>query len=168
MTIQKMKIWAILGFALLSAACTATSEVKQIKAQSLAVTPGEAVVLTVVAPPQTEGAQVAGKVRDQLFGKLVSRGKFSQVLAKESPQGKYALKVIIDDVATVSVGVRIIAGVFAGGDELSATVELTDTASGEVQKSFIVKAEAAATWLSSEYGVDSAVGVLTDRIIQNL
>lgn len=98
----------------------------------------------------------------------MSRGKFSQVLAENSTAGKYALKVTVDDVATVSVGVRILAGVLAGGDELSATVELTDTVSGEVQKSFVVKAEAAATWMSSEYGVDSAVNVLTDRIIQNL
>lgn len=67
MTFGNMKIGAVLGFALFAAACSATSEVKQIKAQPQSVTPGEAVVLAVVAPPQPEGAQVAGKVRDQLL-----------------------------------------------------------------------------------------------------
>lgn len=166
---RRRALGALLGVAALGlAACSTTSEVTALTPKTGTIPPQSIVALDVRnIDGDAEGAEVAGRVRDRLFGKIVSRGKFSQVVPKGSA-APYAMDVAISGVNKVSTGARIFAGVFAGGDELAATVTIRDASTNVVVNQFGVSTEAAAHWMSSDYGIDSAIEQLTDKVVEGI
>ncbi len=157
---------AAVAIVVVLAACTTQSEVNTLQTKTVEIAPTSVVALDVATSDDADAVEVAGHVRDQLFGKLVSRGIFLTVRPKDAPEAQYDMTVTVSNVEKVSVAARLFVGVFAGGDELTATVTMTDRATGNVINQFEVKTEAAAHWLSSEYGIDNAINQLTDQIVQ--
>lgn len=157
---------AILIAASLSA-CSAVATMTIEKPKTEAIPKDSSVALQVTSAPDTGAAAVIQQLRTELFGHLVADGIFRQVVNAPEP-GDYIMNVTVDHVRSVSQGARIMVGVFAGENKLTAHCEIKNaTTNAEVAK-FDVAGESASHPLSSENDMNSAIGKVVEQIIAAL
>lgn len=111
-----------------------------------------------------EYKEVGQRMKATLFGRLMSEGVFRQVL-QPGETGDYRMAVSLKSANKVSQGARILAGVFAGSNSLSASVELYENSTNSLVTAFLVQGESASHPLSSEAGLDYSVREAVDEIL---
>lgn len=178
MTAQTLLRYAFLaGSMVLLAACSSSSELTINKAISAPVDHEESIrlVINTKLPEDADedyrsnAAQVATRLRGELYSRLVFEGVFKQAYhVGQDNDAKYQLDVSINETDEVSQGARIFLGVFAGKNELALNVVLTDRSTNEVLTDFIVTGKSASHPLSSEDGMDDAIREAVDQIVLTL
>jgi hypothetical protein len=156
---------ALLGA--LVAGCSSSAKMTVQQPKSEPISSQSIVALDVTAPADEDSREVAQNVRAALFGRLVSEGLFSQVVAKDQP-ADYRMVVALSNVDVVSQGARIFLGVFAGSNDLTADVTLAKGTTIEPIAKFQVVGASAAHPLSSENDMDDAIKELVTKIVEAL
>jgi len=156
-----------LSVMLLASACSSsgTLAVKTPKAQ--AIPTGKVVALAVSSAADEDSKDAADRLRNDLFGRLVSEGLFKQVVQPGQP-ADYRLSMALSGVEEVSQTSRILFGVLAGSNELKVDGTLVDAANGKTVESFQVTGESASHPLSSENGIEDAVREAAAKTVQAL
>jgi hypothetical protein len=127
---------------------------------------GKVVALSVTAAEDEDSQDAAGRLQNELFGRLVTEGVFRQVVQSSQP-ADYRMTVALSGVEKVSQASRILFGVLAGSNELKADVTLVNTA-GKVVEKFTVTGESASHPLSDENGLSDAVREAASKTVQAL
>lgn len=150
------------------AGCSSSGNIETFQKKSAEIQPNSVVSLHVeTITANSSSSRVVEMLSDTLHGRLVSRNVFSSVV-RPSQFADYSLDVKLHDSNEVSQGARIILGVFAGSNSLSADVTLRDLRTRQVVSSFRVSGESAAHPLSSENGMEDAVREATSKIVEEL
>jgi hypothetical protein len=160
-----LAVLGLLGLMLLTACnSSGTLAVSTPKAEPLPS--GKVVALNVTSAEDEDSQDAAGRLRNDLFGRLVTEGVFKQVVQPGEP-ADYRMTVALSGVEEVSQASRILFGVFAGSNELKAAVTLVNGAGAVVEK-FTVTGESASHPLSSENGIEDAVREAATKTVQAL
>lgn len=162
-----LRLVAALSIVALVAACSSTGTLTVKQPKSASIPPGKTVVLAVTSPADEDSREAAQRMRSELFGRLVSEGVFKQVLAQDE-SADYAMDVRVGEVDEVSQGSRIFFGVFAGSNDVGASVAVRERPSDQVVTQFDVAGESASHPLSSEDDMDDAIREAVTRIIAAL
>jgi hypothetical protein len=164
---------ACLLLAVVVSACTSSGTLKLEHARTETIPPGRSVALWVkptVANDASEEArkeasEVADRLKNELFSRLVSEGIFSYVFQPGEP-ADYRLNVAVTQAEEVSQTARFWLGALAGRNELDAAVALYDEASGNLLTDFEVMGESAR--VLSRNDIEDAVHEAADKIISGL
>ena len=165
-----LKLVIALLIAGLVSACASSGKVTITQPKTQAISPGKTVSLSVkpgVADPKPIHQKASTRVRDALFGKLVSNSIFKAVVHAPEP-ADYSMDVKISGARQVSTGARIWLGVMAGSNNITLTVQVHNQATNQLITAFEVRGESAAHPLSSQAGLDDAVREAVDRLIDTL
>lgn len=172
MPFRPLKVSKILiAFAgvLLLAACSSSGTMQISKSNSETIVPGKTVVLTVT--PAISGnsssdsvVEVTTRLRSALFGRLQSEGVFKSVYHTGEP-ADYRMNVKVTEASEVSQGARLVFGVLAGSNKVSASVSLINLSNGASVIRLQASGESASHPFSTEAGLDDAVRELTTKII---
>ncbi|WP_395016237.1 DUF4410 domain-containing protein [Dongia sp.] len=147
-------------------ACNSSGTLAVATPKAEPIPPGKVVALSVTAAEDEDSQDAAGRLQNDLFGRLVTAGLFKQVVQAGQPSD-YRMTVALSGVDKVSQGARIFLGVFAGSNELKADVTLFNGTGGVVEK-FAVTGESASHPLSDENGLDDAVREAATKVVQAL
>jgi hypothetical protein len=128
---------------------------------------GKVVALSVTSAEDEDSRDAAGRLQNDLFGRLVTEGVFKQVVQAGQP-ADYRMTVALSGVEKVSQAARIFFGVLAGSNELTADVTLVSATSGAVVERFKVTGESASHPLSSENGIEDAIREAATKTVQAL
>jgi hypothetical protein len=160
---------AALGFVGLLAlsACNSSGTLAVSTPKSEALPAGKVVALSVTSAEDDDSRDAAGRLQNDLFGRLVTEGVFKQVVQAGQP-ADYRMTVALSGVEKVSQAARIFFGVLAGANELKADVTLVQGTSGAVVEKFTVTGESASHPLSDENGLDDAVREASTKTVQAL
>ena len=153
--------------AVLVAGCSSSGTLTMLQPKSQAIPPGKTVALSVQPDdpnPKPIYQEVAQRVRDGLFGKLVSNGLFKAVV-QPTESADYRMEVKVFGARRVSTGARIWLGVMAGSNSLALHVQVIDESTKLVVTAFDVKGSSASHPLSSEANLDDALREATDELI---
>lgn len=156
----------VVGFV---SACSSSGTLMVTQPKSQGIPPGQTASLSVepgAAELRPIHQEVATRVRDRLFGKLVAEGIFKAVVRVPEP-ADYSMDVKIRGARQVSGAARIWLGVMAGPNTLSLTVQVHDR-TNQLVVAFDVTGTSAAHPFSSQAGLDDAVREAVDRIVQAL
>ena len=99
---------------------------------------------------------VLSDLRAATLSQLQASGRFSKVTVVPEPTD-LIMTVDIDKYAKVTVGERILVGVFAGRNRIGANVKIAQASTNAVIKSYEANGESAAHPLSSESGISDAM-----------
>ena len=130
------------------------------------IPPGKVVALGITSAEDEDSRDAAGRLQNDLFGRLVTQGVFKQVVQAGQP-ADYRMAIALSGVEKVSQGARIFFGVLAGSNELKADVTLLNGA-GKVVEQFTVTGESASHPLSDENGLEDAVREAATKTVQAL
>jgi hypothetical protein len=156
----------LVGLLLLTACnSSGTLAVSTPKAEPLPA--GKVVALSVTSAEDEDSRDAAGRLQNDLFGRLVTEGVFKQVVQAGQP-ADYRMTVALSGVEKVSQAARIFLGVFAGSNELKADVNLVNAMSGTTLEKFTVTGESASHPLSDENGLEDAVREAATKTVQAL
>ena len=147
--------------------CSASGTLTMLHPKSQTIPPGKTVALSVqpdAANPKPIFQEVATRVRDSLYGKLVSNGLFKAVV-QPTESADYRMEVKVFGARQVSTGARIWLGVMAGSNSLALRVEVIDESTNLVVTAFEVAGSSASHPLSSEAGLDDALREATDKLV---
>lgn len=169
MTIRLRSGLAALGLVglLLLSACNSSGTLAVSTPKSEPIPAGKVVALNVTSAEDEDSRDAAGRLQNDLFGRLVTEGVFKQVVQAGQP-ADYRMTVALSDVEKVSQASRIFFGVLAGSNELKADVTLMQSTSGAVVEKFTVTGESASHPLSDENGLDDAVREAATKTVQAL
>jgi anti-anti-sigma regulatory factor len=151
---------------LLLTACNSSGTLAVSTPKAEPIPAGKVVALSVTAPEDEDSQDAAGRLQNDLFGRLVTAGLFKQVV-QSGQAADYRMTVALSGVDKVSQGARIFLGVLAGSNELKAEVTLFNPAGAVVEK-FAVTGESASHPLSDENGLDDAVREAATKVVQAL
>ena len=169
-TQTKPKLVIVLFFVGLMSACSSKGTLKITQSKNVGIPTGNTVALLV--EPDVENTrpihqEVSTRIRDRLFGKLVSEAIFKSVVHVPEP-ADYRMNVKILGARQVSTGARIWLGVMAGSNNVSSAVQVHDQKTKQLITSFEVTGTSAAHPFSSEADLDDAIREAIDNIIQAL
>jgi hypothetical protein len=153
----------------LVSACSSSGTLTVTQPKSQGIPPGKTASLSVepgAAELRPIHQEVATRVRDRLFGKLVSEGIFKAVVRAPEP-ADYSMDVRVRGARQVSTGARIFLGPMAGPNTLALAVQVHDR-TNQLVAAFDVTGTSAAHPFSSEAGLDDAVREAVNRIVQAL
>jgi hypothetical protein len=153
-------------------ACSSSGSIQIAKQKTVAIPSGSTVSLLVTAALSDEADddaredanEVVHRLKSQLFGRLVSEAVFKQVL-QPGEQANYRMDVTVLNAEEVSQGARIMLGVLAGSNKLTASVSLYDQLTDNLITAFEVGGESASHPFSSESDIDDAIREAVDEII---
>jgi hypothetical protein len=154
-------------FGALVAGCSSSAKMTVQQPKTETISSQSTVALDVTAPGDEDSREVAQNVRAALFGRLVSEGLFTQVMAKDQA-ADYRMVVALSKVDVVSQGARIFFGVLAGSNDLTADVSVAKGQAIEPITKFQVVGASASHPLSSENDMDDAIKELVTKIIEAL
>ena len=117
--------------------------------------------------PDEDLREMILNLRGQLFGRLVSDGIFKQVVHEGDP-AKYYIRVYVNIADQVSMGARIMFGVFAGANELSVRVGVFEESSENSIMTFTASGESASHPFSGESEMEDAIREVVNKIILSL
>lgn len=167
-TVSKLVI--VLFVVGLVSACSSSGTLTVTQPKSQGIPPGKTASLSVepgAAELRPIHQEVATRVRDRLFGKLVSEGIFKAVVRVPEP-ADYSMDVKVRGARQVSTAARMWLGAMAGPNTLSLAVHVQDLKTNRLVTEFDVTGTSAAHPFSSEAGLDDAVREAVDRIAQAL
>jgi hypothetical protein len=156
----------LVGLLLLSA-CNSSGTLAVSTPKSEPIPAGKVVALNVTSAEDEDSRDTAGRLQNDLFGRLVTEGVFKQVVQAGQPSD-YRMTVALSGVEKVSQAARIFFGVLAGSNELKADVTLIQGSSGAVVEKFTVTGESASHPLSDENGIEDAVREASTKTVQAL
>ena len=151
-------------------ACSSSGTLTITQPKTQGIIPGHTVSLSVkpdVENPLPVHQEVATRMRDRLFGKLVSEGIFKAVVHAPEP-ADYSMDVKIRGAREVSTGARIMLGAMIGPNTTKAAVEVRNQATNQLIEAFEVTGTSAAHPMSTEAGLDDAVREAVDKVIEAL
>jgi hypothetical protein len=151
---------------LLLTACNSSGTLAVSKPKAEPIPAGKVVALSVTSAEDEDSRDAAGRLQNDLFGRLVTEGVFKQVVQAGQP-ADYRMTVALSGVEKVSQAARIFFGVLAGSNELKADITLLN-AKGAVVEKFIVTGESASHPLSDENGLSDAVREAATKTVQAL
>jgi hypothetical protein len=140
----------------LLASCSSGGDLKVVSSaagQKLPAQPSLRMVVNAVAPDSTD---VLSDVRASVLSQLEATGHYSRVTTTAETTD-LVMTVDIVKYAKVTVGERILVGVFAGRNRVGADVTLVETADNTTIKKLQASGESAAEPISSESGISDAV-----------
>jgi hypothetical protein len=141
----------------LLASCSSGGDIKVLASasgQKLPAQPSLRLVVNAVAPDSTD---VLSDVRAAVLSQLEATGHYSRVTATTADATDLVMTVNIVKYAKVTVGERILVGVFAGRNRVGADITLVETADNVTIKKVQADGESAAEPISSESGISDAV-----------
>jgi hypothetical protein len=153
---------------LLSACASNTLTVTHPKTH--AIPPGQTVALSVevdVPAPLPVHHEAASRLRERLFGRLVSERIFKGVVHAPDP-ADYQMEVKIRGAREVSPVARSMLGGMGGPNTTDAAVIVRHQATATIVTMFTVTATAESLPLSADTSLDTAVRRATDRIMEGL
>jgi hypothetical protein len=156
---------ALLG--VLVGGCSSSAKMTMQQPKTETISSRSTVALDVTAPADEDSREVAQNVRAALFGRLVSEGLFTQVLARDQV-ADYRMVVALSKVDVVSQGARIFFGVLAGDNDLTADVTVSKSDAADPLTRFQVVGASASHPLSSENDMDDAIKELVTKIVEAL
>jgi hypothetical protein len=152
---------------LLLAACSSSGTLAVSTPKSEPIPAGKMVALSVTSAGDEDSRDAAERLKNDLFGRLVSEGVFKQVVQTGQP-ADYRMTVALSGVEHVSQTARILLGVLAGSNELTADVTLVRATNGTVVEKFKVTGESASHPLSGENGIEDAIREAAAKTVQAL
>jgi hypothetical protein len=160
---------AALGLAglLVLSACNSSGTLAVSTPKAEPIPAGKVVALSVTSAEDEDSRDAAGRLQNDLFGRLVTEGVFKQVVQAGQP-ADYRMTVALSGVEKVSQAARIFFGVLAGSNELKADVTLVRAGNGAMVEKFTVTGESASHPLSDENGLDDAVREASTKTVQAL
>ena len=164
--------FGLISISLLSA-CSSSGQVKILSPlEGTARIDHNATAILEVVPgkglqPDEDLREMILNLRGQLFGRLVSDGIFKQVVHEGDP-AKYYIRVYVNIADQVSMGARIMFGVFAGANELSVRVEVFEESSENSIMTFTASGESASHLFSGESEMEDAIREVVNKIILSL
>jgi hypothetical protein len=162
---SSLAVLGLLGLMLLTA-CNSSGTLAVSTPKAEPIPAGKVVALNVTSAEDEDSQDAAGRLRNDLFGRLVTEGVFKQVV-QPAESADYRMTVALSGVEEVSQASRILFGVLAGSNELKAAVTLVNAA-GTVVEQFTVTGESASHPLSSENGIEDAVREAATKVVQAL
>ena len=163
-----LTVLALCVLGLVSACASNTLTVLQPKTQ--AIPPGTTVALRVdvdVPEPLPVHQEVATRLRERLFVRLISDGIFRAVVLAPEP-ADYRMEVKIRGARQVSAGARIMLGSMIGPNTAAVAVVIRHQATEHIVTAFEATATSESHPFSSESSLDDAVRRVVDRIIEGL
>ena len=154
----------------LVSACSSSGTLTITQPKTQSIPPGHTVSLAVeldVAEPLAVHQEVVTRIRERLFGRLVSDRIFKAVVHAPDP-ADYRMDVKIRGAREVSTGARIMLGAMIGPNTTSVVVAVRHQATDQVITAFEATGTSAAVPLSSEAGLDDAVREAVGKIIEGL
>jgi hypothetical protein len=154
----------------LMSACSSSGTLTVTQPKTQGIPPGQTVSLAVeldVAEPLPVHQEVATRIRERLFGRLVSDGIFRAVVHAPEP-ADYRMDVKIRGAREVSTGARIMLGAMIGPNTTTVAVAVRHEATNQLLTAFEATGTSAAHPLSSEAGLDDAVREAVVKIIEGL
>ncbi len=125
--------------------------------------PAQPSVRLVVNPVDKDAADVLPDIRAAILSQLEATGHYSRVtLGTEKTD--IVMTVDITKYSKVTVGERLLVGVFAGRNRVDVHVKIADAATNATIKEFEAEGNSAAHPLSSESGVSDAVREVAKEI----
>ncbi len=162
-------VMALLVVSFVSAcASSGTLIVTQLKTQG--IPPGQTVSLSVepdVAEPLPVHQEVATRLRERLFGRLVSERIFKAVVPAPEP-ADYSMDVKIRGAREVSGAERVMLGVMTGPNTIAVAVAVRNRATNQQITAFEAAGTSAAHPMSPQAGLDDAVREVVAKIIEAL
>jgi hypothetical protein len=164
------KVVFVLFFICFISACSSSGKINIEQAKSEIIVKGKTVSLLV--EPEVENVkavhqEVASRIRERLFGKLVADGLFKAVVHAPEP-ADYRMDVKVKGAREVSTGARIWLGVMAGSNNLTLAVKVFEFKSNREITAYQVQGSSASHPLSSEAGLDDAIREAVDKIVEGL
>lgn len=151
--------------------CAATSKTETTIDQHQGIPPGSTLAIQVVPSANVAGkadaARAVTELSQQLFGRAMTSGRFSQVVAADH-EADYLLAVELTGAREVSTVQRAFLGTLAGSNALTAKVELYRQEPRDLLKAFTAKATSAAFWGSSQNDMADAMRELVNEIENGL
>jgi hypothetical protein len=111
--------------------------------------------------------EVQSRVRERLFGKLLSEGIFKSVLRAPEP-ADYIMDIMVTNARVVSGAARVMVGIMAGHNDAELDVKLTEREGNKLVIAFTVDGTSASHPFSSESSLDDAVREAVNNIIRGL
>jgi len=164
------KVVFLLLFIAFLPACSSSGKITIQQAKSESIEVGKTVSLSV--EPDVENVKavhqdVASRIRERLFGKLVTDRIFKAVAMAPEP-ADYRMDVKVKGARQVSTGARIFLGTMAGSNNLTADVKVFEFTSNRLITAYQVQGASASHPLSSQAGLDDAIREAADKIIEGL
>jgi hypothetical protein len=120
-----------------------------------------------VAEPLPVHQEVVTRLRERLFGRLVSEGIFQAVVHPPTP-ADYRMEVKLRGAREVSTGARIMLGAMIGPNTTAVAVAVWEQATNQPVTTFEATGTSAAHPMSSAAGLDDAVREVVAKIIEAL
>jgi len=121
----------------------------------------------VVNPKAEDSQEIVDDVRGSVAEELLSSGRFHRIAGANEP-ADIVVTVDIIEYERVTVGERILVGVFAGRNRVRANISLTDGRTGTSLRSFQAYGKSAAHPLSSESGYTDALREFSKEVLVGL
>lgn len=155
---------------LLITGCSSSGTMNIRQKMSQSIVPGKSVAVAVEITPsrQTDPdcQEVQTRLRERLFGRLLSEGIFKTVVRAPEP-ADYRLDVMITDARKVSGASRVMLGMMAGANFAEVDVRLLGQ-SNELITYYSVNGESAVHPLATEVSLDDAVREAVNNLVQGL
>lgn len=169
---KTFKTFGVLCLLLSAVACSSSGSVQIVQPKTATIPPGSTVTLSVTSAlpenadveARNDANEVMHRLRSELFGRLMSEAVFKQVL-QPGEDANYRMDVKVLSAGEVSQGARIVLGVLAGSNTLTASVLLFDQPDENLITEIEVGGESASHPLSSESDIDDAIREAVDEII---
>ncbi|WP_299380905.1 DUF4410 domain-containing protein [uncultured Kiloniella sp.] len=161
------KVLITLFLTLFVTACSSSGKLTQTVAPTSVIDHTAYANLSVSTGQDDDAKDFANRLQDRLFGKLVSRKVFTSVNQNDAT-AKYDLEITISGAKKVSGAARVLFGVFAGSNNVTADVTLTDKNTGEVITTFKAEGKSASHPFSSESGAEDAIREVSEQIVTGL
>jgi hypothetical protein len=161
---------SIVFFIVFLSACSSSGKITIQQAKTSPIATGSTVSLAVepdVEHPKPIHQEVADRIREKLFGKLVSDRIFKTVVHAPEP-ADYRMDVKVKGARQVSTGARLWLGAMAGSNNLTLEVTVAEFATKRLVTSFQVEGASASHPLSSEATLDDAIREACTKIVENL
>lgn len=152
------------------AACSSSGRLTVTQPKNGAIVPDKTVALLVepgVENPTSTHEDVVARVRDRLYGKLVSEGVFKAVYAAPA-SADYDMNVKVTGAREVAGSLRVWFGAMAGANTVALSVQVHDRATEQLITAFEVTGTSAAHPMSSQNSLQDAVREAVDKIVYAL
>jgi len=168
---KKIGLLIPIAFSLLITACSSsgTMVIKQPMTQKILPDKSVSLSVGIITGKEQESdfMEVQSRVRERLFGKLLSEGIFKSVV-RESEPSDYIMDIMVTDARVVSGAARVMVGVMAGHNDAGLDVKLTEREGNRLVTAFSVDGTSASHPFSSETSLDDAIREAVNNIVRGL
>lgn len=169
MTKRVFPLFALL--AVILSACSSSGELHKQQGLSAPISQQAVVSLKVTAKNEDlkdeDVRETLQRFQNRLYGSLLSQKVFAQVLPFGQPS-HYTLLVDLSGIDKVSTISRVLIGVFAGPNELTANTALLENTTGRTMTQFVATGESATHPFSSEAGMEDAIREAVSQVVKGL